>query len=149
MGRISDHIATMRGSSLAQIVAEIARLEDEAGPKVPPGFDEFWATYPRKTAKPAALKAYRAAMKRKVPHETIMMGLQFFIASEPDPQYTPHPSTWLNQDRFNDRPLPRKLGGRAASNIDLLEQDLAERINNGNRGQGSAYPSSVPLISGR
>jgi hypothetical protein len=125
MGRIADHVATMRGCSLAQIVAEIDRMEGEALPKVPIGFEIFWDEYPRKTAKPAAIKAYRAALKRKVTHDTIMTGLRRFVASAPDPQYTPHASTWLNQDRFNDAPVTQNLKGIAGERA-RLRQEIAD-----------------------
>lgn len=88
-------------------------------------FDTFWQAYPRKTAKPAALKAYKAARKRKAAHADIMAGVARLVASRPDPQFTPHPATWLNGDRWNDAPTPPSLKG-----IEARQADLRQRIAN-------------------
>jgi hypothetical protein len=39
------------------------------------------------------------------------------FAADPnrDPDYTPHPATWLNQDRWDDDPLPARNGQTRAS----------------------------------
>ena len=39
--------------------------------EVPDGFAIFWDAYPRKTAKPDALKAYKAALKKRARHDAI------------------------------------------------------------------------------
>jgi hypothetical protein len=68
-------------------------------------FDGFWAAYPRKVGKPKARLAYAAARKR-ASLEEIAAGLR---AQLPDmrvrePGFIPHPTTWLNQDRWADDP---------------------------------------------
>ena len=71
------------------------------------GFDEFWETYPRKVGKRHAHKAFAAATKRATPRTIIQAAHQ--LANDPnlpEPRFIPHPSTWLNQDRWNDDPLP-------------------------------------------
>jgi hypothetical protein len=68
-----------------------------------PLFEGFWAVYPRKVGRGAALKAYRHALKR-ASHAEILAGAQRYAASKPDPQYTAHASTWLNADRWLDEP---------------------------------------------
>jgi hypothetical protein len=73
-----------------------------------PLFEGFWAAYPRKVGKGAALKAYRHALKR-ASHAEIAAGAKRYAASKPDPQYTAHASTWLNADRWLDEP-DRKPG---------------------------------------
>ena len=80
------------------------------------GFDEFWATYPRRQGKRLAMKAYQGAVLRASESE-ILVGAQRF-AQDPNrsDQFTPHPATWLNQDRWLDDPLPakeRKISGTA------------------------------------
>ncbi len=77
-------------------------------------FESFWAAYPRKVAKPEGLKAFFRALKRITgpdPPSVIMTGLQAHLPvwAETEPGFVPNPSTWLNQDRFNDRPEPRLL----------------------------------------
>ena len=64
-------------------------------------FEEFWAVYPRKVAKGAARKAYRNALNRATVEE-ILAGAKRYSASKPEPQFTAHPATWLNADRWLD-----------------------------------------------
>jgi len=69
-------------------------------------FTEFWQTYPRRTAKGAAVKAFRQAMK-KASADTIIAGAARY-RDDPnrDDAYTAHPATWLNAERWDDDPLP-------------------------------------------
>lgn len=128
MGQIAERIAEMiqAGARGREIIAEIERMETEQAPSSE-DFDEFWAAYPRKTAKPAAVKAYKAARKRKASHQTIMAGLARFVASCPDPQYTPHASTWLNQDRWNDVPVK---SGPVLKGLAAAKEKLRQEIEN-------------------
>jgi hypothetical protein len=77
-------------------------------------FAEFWAAYPRRVAKKAALKAWDAALKtlqrdrhcdRTEATAAILEAAQAFAVSDKgrgDPQYIPYPTTWLNQGRYDD-----------------------------------------------
>ena len=74
--------------------------------KAPPDhFDEFWQAYPRKVGKGAARKAYSKAL-RLTDHDTIMGALsdQRPAMEAKEPKFIPHPSTWLNQERWEDEP---------------------------------------------
>lgn len=104
-------------------------------PTVPDRFDEFYAAYPRKVAKPAAKKAYAAAIKRGNKHDAMMAGVARLVASRPDPQYTPHPATWINQERWNDAPL--LAPPTPVSAIDRAKESLRQRISDGQRSEGS------------
>lgn len=68
-----------------------------------PEFDQFWAEYPRKIGKQAALKAYKAALKLTTP-EKILTGVRSLAkgVAGADQKFTPHPATWLNQGRWDD-----------------------------------------------
>lgn len=73
-------------------------------------FDEFWDKYPRKTDK----KKARAAWMRLDPDDelfnTIMSALDTQKKSEQwqTPKLVPHPTTWLNGERWNDiLPFPK------------------------------------------
>lgn len=84
-------------------------------------FDEFWAAYPRKVGKPAAKTKFKAAVTRKkVNPDDIMLGLsnwtRYWHADGTEERLIPHPSTWLNQERWNDNP-PAPKGGKT---MDLL-----------------------------
>ncbi len=65
-------------------------------------FVRFYAVYPKHTAKEAARRAYVKAVK-KVSPEKILAGAERF-RDDPtrNPQYTPHPATWLNAGRWDD-----------------------------------------------
>jgi len=66
-------------------------------------FAHFWDAYPRKVGKGAARKAFSQALK-KADVEVIAKGLDALIEERrgKDPKYTPHPATWLNQERWLD-----------------------------------------------
>lgn len=68
-------------------------------------FDEFWAAYPRRVAKGDARKAWEKAAKREP--ELLAKCLAALawqvVQNEWDVgKYTPHPSTYLNQERYDD-----------------------------------------------
>jgi len=72
--------------------------------KAPPDhFDEFWQAYPRKVGKGAARKSYAKAL-RITDHDTIMGALsdQRLAMEAKEAKFIPHPSTWLNQERWED-----------------------------------------------
>lgn len=64
-------------------------------------FDEFWATYPRKTDKGNAKKAWTKAVKKK-PAAQIIAAAAAYAATKPEPKFTAHPTTWLNGERWDD-----------------------------------------------
>lgn len=74
--------------------------------------DEFWKAYPRKTEKIAAMKRLSNVRKsRIVTFADLMAGVnRYAIAvANSDPQYTKHPTTWLNAGCWADETQP---GGR-------------------------------------
>ena len=67
-------------------------------------FEQFWQAYPRKVSKSAAQKAFT---KLKVTQTLLdKMLVQIERAKQTnqwqDPQYIPHPATWLNSRRWED-----------------------------------------------
>jgi hypothetical protein len=64
-------------------------------------FEEFWKVYPRRVGVGAARKAYRNALKRGTAEE-ILAGAKRYAASNPELEFTKHPSTWLNADCWLD-----------------------------------------------
>ena len=84
-------------------------------PPPAPAFDEFWEHYPRsrRVGKGDARKAFERACKR-ASTERIVAGVRRFAAdpnlpSGDEVQFIPHPATWLNQDRWDDPPLPLRV----------------------------------------
>lgn len=85
-------------------------------------FDSFWSAYPRKVAKPEALKAW---IKHKPDAElaaAIVKGLERAKRSKDwlkdDGQFIPHPATWLNQRRWEDEGV--EVSGKADAFEGLL-----------------------------
>jgi hypothetical protein len=64
----------------------------------PPGFAEFWAKYPKREAKGAAIKAYARALTL-TDADTLLDALD---RNWPSRKYTPLPATWLNNQRWLD-----------------------------------------------
>jgi hypothetical protein len=89
-------------------------------------FDAFWLIYPRRVGKPKALAAFLKALTR-ASADVILAGAQR-LRDDPnrEPQFTPHPTTWLNRDGWEDDPLPPR-GQKNARNVDNLHA-LAKRM---------------------
>ena len=66
-------------------------------------FELFWSTYPRKIGKGSSKTAFEKALT-KATYEEIMDGCRLYAESGnlPEMQYIPHPTTWLNQERWAD-----------------------------------------------
>lgn len=73
-------------------------------------FEDFWKGYPRKVGKLAAEKAYVKA-RRSTDHTAIMATLGSYKFSD-DPQFIPHPATWLNRGSFLDEAGPGHAVGK-------------------------------------
>lgn len=86
-------------------------------------FESFWQIYPRKIAKGAARTAFEKACKKESA-ETILQVATFYANKPdlPDLQFIPHPSTWLNQERWND-----DLNASGVSNATQLASDILTR----------------------
>lgn len=78
-------------------------------------FATFWDIYPRKDAKGAAVRAWRAARK-KASQQVIVAGARraaaYWRARGTERQFIPHPASWLNAERwadetYNVKPDPR------------------------------------------
>lgn len=69
-----------------------------------PAFDEFWKAYPRRIGKGHAKKAWAGALKRGAnPAELVKAATDFGqTVNGSDPRFVPHPSTWLNGERYAD-----------------------------------------------
>lgn len=69
-------------------------------------FDEFWKLYPNKKAKPYALKVWNRLKVNEELFKKIIYALEAHKKSlqwtKNRGQFIPHPSTWLNQSRWED-----------------------------------------------
>ena len=65
---------------------------------------EIYKAYPRKVAKPAALRAIEKAMMIRPAAELLKLTVAFAATQIKNDPFTPHPATWFNQQRFADDP---------------------------------------------
>lgn len=104
--------STLTGTGEPPNESQSERAKERESPLVSDlPFETFWQHYPRKTDKGGARKAWAKAIK-KATIGTITAGAQRYAADPnlPEPQFIPHPSTWLNGERWNDGPLPPRTG---------------------------------------
>ncbi len=77
--------------------------ERKKSAEYPEAFETFWAAYPKKTGKGAALKAWKNS---KPPLDACLSALAWQKRSEQwlkdSGQFIPNPATWLNQRRCED-----------------------------------------------
>jgi hypothetical protein len=83
--------------------------------------------YPRREGRGAARKAWEKAVLKAEPSEIIEGAARFAADPNREPAYTPHPATWLNQERWSDDPLPNRNGKRREPGADLLAKAAALR----------------------
>jgi hypothetical protein len=84
----------------------------ETSPREP--FDEFWSIYPRRQGKGDARRAFAKAL-RKATLTEVLAGAER-LRDDPhlpldEPSLIPMPATWLNQERWDDDPLPPRRAG--------------------------------------
>lgn len=74
------------------------------------GFDAFWKAYPRKVAKGAAEKAWKRLKPSLDVQQQIRDALIWQVLQDQwqDVKFIPHPSTYLNQRRWEDEPPVRQ-----------------------------------------
>jgi uncharacterized protein YdaU (DUF1376 family) len=65
-------------------------------------FDDFWKHYPRKVAKPNALKAWLKLKPDDALTKTIISAISNQNLASREQQFIPHPASWLNAQRWND-----------------------------------------------
>lgn len=74
--------------------------------------DQFWAVYPRRICKGAAMKKLEMIRKLgKVPFQVILAAVEVYRheTRNTEMKFIPHPATWLNQGRWDDD--PNGIGG--------------------------------------
>lgn len=104
----------------------------DAGSLLTPDFEEFWAAFPpgRKTGKGDAAELFHKITtgkhkKLKASINALIDGARRYAASKPDPDYTPMPSTWLNQGRWlDDAPAAQAAQWwQNQANLDLMTDE--------------------------
>jgi hypothetical protein len=91
-------------SKLDEILVLLTKKKRVTGRKAIPdyAFVSFWSYYPRKTSKPAALRAWNGLNESQ--KQQIIKVIPDWVDAwrNTDKRFIPHPSTWLNQHRFDD-----------------------------------------------
>ena len=88
-------------------ISKQSKGEKSNTPISPKGdFERFWNAYPRHTAKANAVKAFKKLEPDEALIDTMLKAIEVQKKSEQwqrdNGQYIPHPSTWLNQRRWED-----------------------------------------------
>lgn len=111
-------------------------------------FSVFWDEWPNKVGRPAALKAFKSAIKRSS-FEEIMDGLRFYVRSKPPDRSWLNPATFLNQDRWQDRPAPTAKPLTEHQQKRRETQDILDALDKFSGREGSeANPRLLPGDSG-
>jgi hypothetical protein len=63
-------------------------------------FDEFWKLYPKRIAKPDAIKAWKKAITKKPADELIALTKAYSESKLPGEPYIPYPASWLNKELY-------------------------------------------------
>lgn len=72
---------------------------------LPATFDDFWAAYPRRCGKADARKAWAKAILLADPASIVAAASRMTVEyAGKELRYIPHPSTWLNGERYADDP---------------------------------------------
>lgn len=85
-------------------------------------FNTFWASYPRKVGKLAAIKAWLRIQPDVQLYLRIIAKVKEETHSEQwqkdNGSFIPHPATWLNQGRWDDEPV-EIMKGKSTASYDL------------------------------
>ena len=74
-------------------------------------FEQFYKLYPRKVGRFLAKKCFTKLSKKdkKLAYDGLVNYIKYWKASETEKQFIPHPSTFLNQKRWEDEvDLPKQ-----------------------------------------
>jgi DNA-binding transcriptional regulator YhcF (GntR family) len=85
--------------------ANTTSAETISHPNNTPAFQTFWSAYPRRIGKGAARTAFKKALKFSSANEILKGATAYAAHCEEmgtEKQYIPHPSTWLNGERWDD-----------------------------------------------
>lgn len=100
---INQSIYTIGTSTIPRDEGAILRIKNSY--QYSKAFEEFWNAYPRRpnSSKKDAFAKYKKAITKISEQDLLKLTKQFAKTMvNKDPQYIPHASTWLNQERFAD-----------------------------------------------
>ncbi|WP_029061923.1 hypothetical protein [Labrenzia sp. DG1229] len=111
-------------------------------------FEEWYADYPHKVGRGAALKAFKTVIK-KTDLETLKTGLQQYVLTKPADRSWCNPATWLNQERWADQPAP-DVGGNENSKAQTPNaQDTIQLLNHNHASRAAVVSKLERWFSGQ
>lgn len=90
-------------------------------------FEDFWTLWPNKVGKPAALKAFVAARKR-AGLDAIVEGVFAYIRDRPPDRPWLNPATFLNQNRWEDRPAQVTTNAKPQNGIIQAADNIRRKL---------------------
>ena len=145
--QVRDRVTRYRTKSNAVGNADVTLSETEYRNRIQntdtEAFDRFWSVYPRKAGKQDAQRSFERALKVATLDE-ILAGAQKY-ADDPNrvAQFTAHPSTWLNQGRWSDEPLPRRTAEDARRGVISTPTIVPPRFTADEAPTGSPMPDFI------
>ena len=145
--QVRDRVQRFRTKSNAVSNADVTLSETEYRNRIQntdtEAFDRFWSVYPRKAGKQDAQRSFERALKVATLNE-ILAGAQKY-ADDPNrvAQFTAHPSTWLNQGRWSDEPLPRRTAEDARRGVISTPTIVPPRFTADEAPTGSPMPDFI------
>ena len=145
--QVRDRVQRFRTKSNAVSNADVTLSETEYRNRIQntdtEAFDRFWSVYPRKAGKQDAQRSFERALKVATLDE-ILAGAQKY-ADDPNrvAQFTAHPSTWLNQGRWSDEPLPRRTNEDARRGVISTPTIVPPRFTADEAPTGSPMPDFI------
>lgn len=120
-------------------------------------FNEWWSANPRKVAKKQAMLAYKRARKVAT-KEQILEGIRAFAdaSAGKELRFLPHPTTWLNHERWNDvltpqtalvepaRPESKGLEDKASEQTRFKSELRTFIRSGGSRSNWTCEPGQIP-----
>ena len=104
-----------QSTDIRKTINKEEQLEEEKLKAIPQNefeavdFDHFWNLYPRKVGKEAARSAWAKALLKASIDEIVAGAFRYaHDPNLPEKTFIPHPSTWLNEGRWSDEPLPER-----------------------------------------
>jgi hypothetical protein len=105
------------------------RREDTREDALLSDFEAFWKIWPNKVGKPAALKAFRSAIKRAARPGDICDGVIAYERNKPPDRPWLNPATFLNQNRWEDQPA--QVANGKTVGFDQAYDRVLEKLNAG------------------
>ena len=128
--KLKETSSNLKQIRLDKIREDKTILDNNKTVKKDEQFELFWNTYNKKVGRPICEKKW--SKLSQADKEKIFDHLRKYIPSTPDQQYRKNPSTYLNQECWNDeviqKPQPKPAGYQLLTNEHKTEKDFDTSI---------------------